>query len=56
MSITSIIGPPLMNNVFAFFTNGQQAFYFPGAAMVLGAVIMLISSVLAKRTLKEKLL
>jgi MFS transporter, DHA1 family, tetracycline resistance protein len=56
MSITSIIGPPLMNNVFAFFTNGQYAFYFPGAAMVLGAVFMLISSVLARRTLNEKLL
>ncbi len=56
MSITSIIGPPLMNNVFAWFTNGQHAYYFPGAAMVLGAVLMLISSVLARRTLKEKLL
>lgn len=56
MSITSIIGPPLMNNVFAWFTNQQHAYYFPGAAMVLGAILMLISSVLARRTLKEKLL
>jgi len=56
MSITSIIGPPLMNTVFAYFTNGQHEYYFPGAAMVLGAVLMLISSVLARRTLKQKLL
>lgn len=55
MSISSIIGPALMNSLFAYFTGGQAPFYLPGAAMLLGAVFMLISSVLARRTLKKSL-
>lgn len=52
MSITSIFGPLLMNGLFAFFTTPQAPFYFPGAAMLLGAILTLIASLLARRTLK----
>jgi DHA1 family tetracycline resistance protein-like MFS transporter len=55
MSVTSIVGPPLMNNLFAFFTRPEGDTYFPGAAMLLGAVFMIISAVLARSTLKKNL-
>lgn len=53
MSATSIIGPPLMTNTFAFFTDAQAPFYWPGAPMILGAVLMVISTFLARRSLKR---
>jgi DHA1 family tetracycline resistance protein-like MFS transporter len=52
MSLTSIFGPLIMNSLFAFFTAAQTPVYFPGAAMLLGAVLSVISTVLARRTLK----
>lgn len=55
MSLTSIFGPPLMNNLFSFFTRPDGPYYFPGAAMLLGAVLTLISVALARRTLKKYL-
>ena len=53
MSVTSIVGPPLMNNLFALSTKPGGDIYFPGAAMLLGAVFMIISAVLARSTLKK---
>ncbi len=47
MSATSIIGPPLMTNLFAFFTAKSAPVYFPGAPFILGAVLMLASAVIA---------
>lgn len=55
MSLTSIIGPPIMNNLFAYFTVPDRDPYFPGAAMLLGALLTLISGLLARRTLKKNL-
>ncbi len=55
MSLTSIVGPVMMNNLFAFFTSAQAPIYFPGAAMLMGAVLTLISAILARRTLKNDL-
>lgn len=53
MSLAAIIGPIMMNSVFAWFTGDNAPVYFPGAAMVLGAVLTLISSLLARNTLKK---
>jgi MFS transporter, DHA1 family, tetracycline resistance protein len=53
MSLAAIIGPIMMNGVFAWFTGVNAPVYFPGAAMILGAVMMLISSLLARNTLKK---
>jgi DHA1 family tetracycline resistance protein-like MFS transporter len=47
MSATSIIGPPLMTNLFAFFTAKSAPVYFPGAPFILGAVLMLASAIIA---------
>lgn len=55
MSLAAIIGPIMMNSVFAWFTGENAPIYFPGAAMVLGAVLTLISSLLARNTLKKHL-
>ena len=52
MSLASIIGPLIMNSLFAFFTKADAPVYFPGAAMLLGAVLTVISTILARRTLK----
>ncbi len=54
MSLTSIFGPPLMNSLFAFFTSPSGDIYFPGAAMLFGALLTLISTLLARRTLKKE--
>jgi len=53
MSLTSIFGPLIMNSLFAYFISSEAPFYFPGAAMMLGAVLTLISALLARRTLKN---
>jgi MFS transporter, DHA1 family, tetracycline resistance protein len=43
ISLTSIIGPPLMTGIFAFYTKKEAAIQFAGAPFVLGAVLMAIS-------------
>lgn len=53
MSLAAIVGPILMNSVFAWFTGDNAPVYFPGAAMIVGALLTLISSLLARRTLKQ---
>lgn len=44
MSATTILGPPLMTNTFAYFTNPSHGIYFPGSAFLLGAVFMIAST------------
>jgi len=51
MSATSIIGPLIMTNLFSFFTNKNAPVQFAGAPFILGAILMLISTFLAKRSL-----
>ncbi len=53
MSVTAIIGPPLMTNTYALFTGENAPVHFAGAAFLLGAVFMLASLILAGRTLKH---
>jgi DHA1 family tetracycline resistance protein-like MFS transporter len=54
-ALAAIVGPIMMNSVFAWFTGDNAPIYFPGAAMILGAVLTLISSLLARNTLKKHL-
>lgn len=53
MSLTSIIGPPLMSNLFYFFTKTEAPVYFPGAPMLTAAVLTLLSAYLARKSLKS---
>lgn len=54
MSLSAIVGPFLMNSLlFAYFTGPETPYYFPGAAMALGALMVIISTLLAKQSLKR---
>lgn len=54
ISVTSIIGPPLMTNLFAYFTKENGIIYFPGAAFMMGAILVSLSGILAWRTLSGR--
>lgn len=53
VSVTSIVGPLLMNNLFATFTSAKAPVYFPGVSFFAGAVFTIISTLLAMRSLKH---
>lgn len=53
MSVTSIIGPVLMTNTFAYFTDSNAPFYLPGAPMILGAFLTVTATLLARTSLKK---
>jgi DHA1 family tetracycline resistance protein-like MFS transporter len=53
VSLTAIIGPILMTELFYYFTKPDAPVYFPGAAMVMGAVLTVISAIMARRSLKR---
>jgi DHA1 family tetracycline resistance protein-like MFS transporter len=54
ISITSIVGPLVMSNLFAFFTGPIAPFYFPGAPFMLAALLMLLSCFFAYKALRTK--
>ena len=54
MSATSIIGPPIMTNLFAFFTRPSAPVQFAGAPFFLAAILMLASTIIAYTTIKNK--
>lgn len=55
MSLTTIFGPLIMNNLFKYFTTEKAPFHFPGISFILGAVFMLGSLFIAWKVLnKEK--
>ncbi|QNH63808.1 TCR/Tet family MFS transporter [Hymenobacter sediminicola] len=51
VSLTSIIGPPLMTNLFSYFTGPTAPVHFPGAAFLAAAVLTVGSLLLALRSL-----
>lgn len=53
VSITSIIGPVLMTGLFAFFTSAKAPVQFAGAPFLMGAILSLISLLLAIRYLRR---
>jgi len=54
MSISAIIGPVMMTNLFSYFTNKSAPIYFPGAPFMLGAILCAISLLVCRRFLKTK--
>jgi len=52
ISVTSFLGPLIMNNTFAYFTGKNAPIEFPGAPFVLGAVLVVGSILFAIRSLK----
>ncbi len=54
MSATSIVGPLMMTNLFAYFTARDAPVYFPGSAFFLGFIFMLASALWAYYVLKSE--
>jgi DHA1 family tetracycline resistance protein-like MFS transporter len=54
MSITTIIGPPIMNNMFEYFTTQKAPVHFPGAFFLLAAFLMLISLLITYNVLSKE--
>lgn len=53
MSLSAIVGPPLMTGIFAYFTKESSAFQFAGAPMLLGSILCTIGLLYAMKTLKN---
>ncbi|MEO7445411.1 MAG: MFS transporter, partial [Ferruginibacter sp.] len=53
ISLTSIVGPPLMTGLFAYYTKPDAPVHFSGAAFLLGSILMGISAVIAYRSLHK---
>ena len=53
ISLTSIIGPPIMTGLFSFFTKPGTPIHFSGVAFFLGSLLMLTSAFIAYKTLKS---
>lgn len=54
MSLTTIIGPLIMNNAFAYFTTDKAPFYFPGVHFLIGAICMLLSVIITYKVLTRE--
>ncbi|MGK7394596.1 MAG: TCR/Tet family MFS transporter [Candidatus Cyclobacteriaceae bacterium M3_2C_046] len=54
ISLTAIVGPLMMTNLFAYFTSADAYYYFPGAAFLLGALLILISFIFIVKSLSSK--
>ena len=53
VSLTSILGPLLMTWLFYHFSEPGADLYFPGAAMIAGSLLTLLSAFLARLSLKR---
>jgi len=51
MSLASIIGPLVMNNLFFYFTHSEAPVLLPGAPFFLGSILMAVSAIIAFKTL-----
>ena len=53
VSLTSIVGPLLMTGLFYYYSSPGVGVYFPGAPMIAGAILMIVSAFLARLSLKK---
>jgi DHA1 family tetracycline resistance protein-like MFS transporter len=54
MSLTSIIGPLVMTNLFAYFTRPGAPVHFSGAPFLLGSVLLMFSAIVAYMVLRQE--
>lgn len=54
MSLTSIIGPLIMNTLFEYFTSTKAPVQFPGVHFALGALLMLSSLIVTRKVLTRE--
>lgn len=55
ISLTSIVGPLLMTSLFYYFSEPSADIYFPGAAMIAGSILTIMSAFLARLSLKKNI-
>ena len=53
VSLTAIIGPILMTNLFSYFTSNESSIYLPGAPFILAAILSVIGLIIAVKTLSR---
>lgn len=53
MSATSIVGPPMMTNLFAWAIMPGNPIYLPGAPFFLGSLLMLMSAIIAYMSFRK---
>jgi DHA1 family tetracycline resistance protein-like MFS transporter len=53
VSISAIIGPPMMSNLFSFFSGPNAPVYFPGAAFLTGSLLVCISILIVRRAFRK---
>lgn len=53
VSFTSIFGPPIMANLFGYFTGDAAPVYFPGISFLTGVMLVILALFLAARVLKN---
>jgi len=53
ISLTAILGPLMMTNLFGYFTSGQSPVYFPGAPFLLGSILVMGGLLLCIRPLSN---
>jgi DHA1 family tetracycline resistance protein-like MFS transporter len=54
IAVTSVVGPPLMNGLFSYFSKPSAPIHFPGAPFIAGAVLFGVSIIFAAYTLKRR--
>ena len=54
MSLTTVIGPLIMNSSFSYFTSDKAPFYFPGVHFLIGAVCMLLSVIITYKVMTRE--
>ncbi|KUG13954.1 tetracycline resistance MFS efflux pump [Elizabethkingia sp. HvH-WGS333] len=54
MSATAIVGPPLMTNLFFYFTHDQAPFQFPGAPFFLAFIMLGMGALIAYFNFRKK--
>jgi len=54
MSLTTVIGPLIMNGAFSYFTSAKAPIHFPGIHFCIGALCMLLSILIIRRVLSRE--
>jgi DHA1 family tetracycline resistance protein-like MFS transporter len=53
MSATAVIGPPIMNNLFAYFTSPSAIVHFPGAPFFFCGVLTVVALMIVKKSVTD---
>ena len=54
ISLTTFFGPLLMTELFYVFARPDSEIFFPGAPMLMGSILTIMSAIFARATLKKR--